>query len=509
MIFEKTSLIVIGSLASNSTFLKEAFGFFDEVYASIEIPSEEMAMLFLAKKPQITLISIDVTVSTRYFSYLERVKASDQKHIIAILFFSDTSALTMQNFLKYEYDFYRIIDRSYLLENQFNACLESLKSLYLQRRETYVMKRYYQYLIDNSIVSQTDPKGKIVFANDAFYKVTGFSKTEVIGNTHKFMRHPVNDTALYASMWQTISNGGVWRDRILNKNKDGTDFWADTLIIPFVDETGSIVQYTSIRRDITHVLEEQRETEKKALLAQYQLEVATTKETFLSLFTHELKTPLNAIINFSHYLYDAKNNQRTIDTSREIYMLQEIHKSGFSMLHHVNTLLDLQKLRSKKIQYSLSVFNIKHVMENIIEDHKLLVHEHNRIIEYFLASGDVYSDEYRFSQIVSNILSNAIKYGDKKILITLRMTDEEMTLSIEDDGKGIQDKKNVFGMFEQDGANITLMQQKGTGIGLYFVKLLCEDLEFNYSIEDSVSLGGTHFRINKLLRKRYAKSTGC
>lgn len=128
--------MVIGSLATNGDFLKEAFGFFDEVYVSSEIPNEEMAGRFLAKKPSIILLSIDANLSTRSFDYLEKVRASDPKIIIAILFFNDTSALSMRSFFRYNYDFYRTIEKNYSTENQFNVCLRSLINLYSQQRDT-------------------------------------------------------------------------------------------------------------------------------------------------------------------------------------------------------------------------------------------------------------------------------------------------------------------------------------------------------------------------------------
>lgn len=505
----KSSLLLIGSLTSNRSFLQEAFGFFDEVYVSNEIPNQEEAALFLAKKPNILVISCDRFVTTKCFTYIEGMRASDPKIMIAIIFLEDVSELHMRNFLKYNYDFYRAIDTKNLLDIQLKECAKTLKELFIQRKEAYMMKRYYQYLIDNSIVTQTDAEGNIVFVNDLFCKTTGFTRQEVMLKNHRFMRHPENDDTLYASMWETISNGGVWRERILNKNKDGSDFWADTLIIPFVDEiSGKILEYTAIRRDVTQILSMQQESQKKALLAEKNIELATAKETFLSLFTHELKTPLNALINFSRYLYTAKQNREIVEESREIHLLSEINKSANVMLNNVTTILDLQKLRSNKLTYTPTLFDVKKTIETVVKQHMSLVQEYNRKIEFSkMTHGYIHSDEYRFSQIISNILSNAIKYGHERIIITLSITDEKMYLCIEDDGKGIRDKQNVFQMFEQDKHSTTLAHQQGTGLGLYFLKLLCEDLGFHYAIEDSLLLGGTCFILTKTLRNSDEKNT--
>ena len=111
------------------------------------------------------------------------------------------------------------------------------------------------------------------------------------------------------------------------------------------------------------------------------------------------------------------------------------------------------------------------------------------------------SDEYRFKQILSNILSNAIKYGTSIVEIFLLVTKESIEIVIQDDGKGIKDKKEVFELYNKSSSAQSSREKKGTGIGLHFVKLLCEGLNFEYVLEDSLSLGGTRFTLRKRLKE--------
>ena len=121
--------------------------------------------------------------------------------------------------------------------------------------EEYVNLHYFTALLKDSIVSKSDLNDTITFINANFTKVTGFTPQEVLGKTHSILRHPDNDPSLYRSLWATVKEGKIWRERLLNRNKDGSDFWAETTIIPLVShETGAVIEYLCIRRDITDFL---------------------------------------------------------------------------------------------------------------------------------------------------------------------------------------------------------------------------------------------------------------
>lgn len=364
--------------------------------------------------------------------------------------------------------------------------------------------QYFDALIHASVVSQSDIYGNITYINDNFTKVTGYTEEEVIGRNHRILKHPANDKAIYSDMWETITQGKVWRERVLNRNKDGSDFWADTTIIPFKDYmTGEIVQYIAVRRDITQILEERREAQEKERKANEQAKISEAKDSFLILFTHELKTPLNTIINFSQYLHKNMHRIEEIPKEKRLHLLDQIYKSASSMLANVTNILDLSRLRNHKINFTYTLFDIYESIHDVIEKHESLALELNKEIVLHSDERSIFisSDEFRFQQIIANVLSNALKYGKKAVDISLLRDQEKIEIIIEDDGEGIKDKQSIFELYAQSNGGLTSMEKKGTGIGLNFVKLLCEELSFQYRIEDSITLGGAKFIITKTIKE--------
>jgi len=353
--------------------------------------------------------------------------------------------------------------------------------------------KYFKILLDNSIVSKSDLDGNITYVNDNFIKALGYSRDECIGSNHNILRHPNTSPTVFKEMWDTIRSGNVYRERVLSKKKDDSDFWSEISIIPLLDDDNkTILEYIAIRRDITDFLYMKRKVHQQKIKEEEQAIIAKAKDDFLILFTHELKTPLNAIINFSQYLL--KNIGKISIKKRERLLVQIINSSK-TMQEDVTQLLELSKLKSNKLKYHISIFSIDKVLNKEITEHISLANEYKVSVINNISNKNLYikSDEYRFSQIIANILSNAIKYTNDKVVIELNDYKKYIKLIIKDNGVGVEDKEKIFDLFEQDDENIHTREKKGTGIGLNFVKLLCKDLEIDYEIEKSQTLGGLKF----------------
>ncbi len=114
------------------------------------------------------------------------------------------------------------------------------------------LKKYLQLINANIITSSTDLTGKIIYTSEAFCKISGYTKEELLGKNHNIVRHPDMPKELYTDMWEHLVNDKVWSGEIKNLKKDGTFYWVKATISPSYDYDGKKTGYTAIRQDITN-----------------------------------------------------------------------------------------------------------------------------------------------------------------------------------------------------------------------------------------------------------------
>lgn len=165
-------------------------------------------------------------------------------------------------------------------------------------------------LDQSSIVAVTDQRGTILFANDKFCEISQYDETELIGKNHSILNSGYHSRQFFKDMWRTIGTGKVWRGEIRNKTKEGTYYWVDTTIVPFLDDDGKPYQYISIRNEIT-----ERKLMEKA--------IAESEEMYRVI--SENSSDLISLIDIDGYfIYSSPSHLQTLQVS-----MQTLESSNF------------------------------------------------------------------------------------------------------------------------------------------------------------------------------------
>ncbi|PLY07256.1 MAG: response regulator receiver protein [Arcobacter sp.] len=151
------------------------------------------------------------------------------------------------------------ITQNELINNYFKDQLSSSN----QNLE-YAMNKTEEYkkaMYKSNIVSIADLNGKITFVNEQFCKISEYSEDELLGNSHSIVRHEDMDNHIFKELWKTIKEGRTWNGIIKNCSKTGRTYWVDTTIVPIKDKNENIIEYMSIRNDLTELFELHKEIE--------------------------------------------------------------------------------------------------------------------------------------------------------------------------------------------------------------------------------------------------------
>jgi PAS domain S-box-containing protein len=144
-----------------------------------------------------------------------------------------------------------------------------------EAEQQQILKRLsdLEFALDQAaIVATTDAQGKIVHVNDRFCEISQYSREELLGKTHQLVNSGYHPRSFFQDLWQTISTGQIWKGEIKNRAKNGSKYWVDTAIVPFVDDDGQPFQYMSIRFEVTErkqaeVALRQSEEQNRAILS--------------------------------------------------------------------------------------------------------------------------------------------------------------------------------------------------------------------------------------------------
>ncbi|SEH98120.1 PAS domain S-box-containing protein [Epilithonimonas hominis] len=334
---------------------------------------------------------------------------------------------------------------------------------------------------DDAIVSKT-LDGIITSWNPAAEKMFGYLQTEAVG---KHISLIIPEDRLNEEDYiigQIKSGKKVDHFETIRKKKDGQLLPISVTVSPVVDKEGRIIGASKIARDISdrHIAQQE-----KAELLERLKELNLRKDEFIALASHELRTPLTSMDAYLQILL------RHIKDEKVLVFLQKALTQSKKINHLISDLLDVSKIEAGKLILRIERFDICKLIQDTIETV-------GQAHEYFIITFDydshstvIEGDHYKLEQVITNLLTNAIRYSgvNKRVNVTLKVGIEHLTISVQDYGMGIKVDHfdDIFSRFYQ----VNQSKAGGLGLGLYLCKQIIDQHNGRIWVESEIDRGST------------------
>ncbi len=353
-------------------------------------------------------------------------------------------------------------------------------------------------LDQHAIVAITDVQGTITYVNEKFCAISQYAKDELIGQNHRILNSGHHPKEFFLHMYHTIAGGKVWHGEIKNRAKDGSFYWVDTTIVPFMSTDGKPRQYVAIRADITERkradeeiqrLNSEMERRNKDLEAQAvelqrardELEVRVNQRTaelaaanqvlersnielqqFAYVASHDLQSPLRSISGFVQLLkseYEGK-----LDEQADDWIRRTVQAIG-QMQTMIRDVLAYSRVESRSRPFAPTAFL------DVFNDAVALLESSIRDARGQVSCGDlpvVMGDRSQLVQLMQNLIGNGLKYHSEeapRVHVSAEHNGDQWTFSVRDNGIGVDPKhhERIFEIFRRLHDQT---QYPGTGIGL-------------------------------------------
>jgi two-component system CheB/CheR fusion protein len=336
-----------------------------------------------------------------------------------------------------------------------------------------------RYALDQAaIVATTDHRGIITYANDKFCEISKYSREELLGQDHRIINSGYHAKPFMRDLWRTIASGQVWRGEIRNRAKDGSFYWVDTTIVPFLDGRGKPRQYLAIRSDITARKTAEAKLREQAALAHL--------GQLAAVVAHEVRNPL-AGLRASLQVLDGRFNEAR-DHQIVAAMIQRID----ALNDKVEDLLFYARPKAPRLQ----AVDVDGLLREVAQSAQLATAGHVARVGTSGGPLSVRADPDMLRSALLNLAMNACQAApDRGVDIQAAADGPLCRITIADRGPGIPPdiRERVFEPF-------FTTRSGGTGLGLAIVKRVLELQDGGVTLKDRNG-GGTIAEITLPLQR--------
>lgn len=351
-----------------------------------------------------------------------------------------------------------------------------------------------KFALDQStIVAITDQRGVITFVNDEFCRISKYPREELLGQDHRIINSGYHTKEFIRDLWTTIAAGHVWKGELRNSAKDGSIYWVDTTIVPFLNSEGKPYQYVAIRHDITQLKLAEAQVLRQTAELQRAAQLSFVGELAAGL-AHEIKNPLAGIQGGVDILIRRRDKN---DPEREALegMRHEVQRID----NTVRALLDRARPRLVSVKAASltdTVGRAVNLARAQLTTAAAVDHRVNLEFEPPADSITISIDPAQIEDAVLNLIINAIEAvdGDGEVKIRIARSeddraeesDDEVFVQVSDNGRGIseEDLSRIFNPF-------FTMRAGGTGLGLPAVRRIARVHGGRVEVTSSLGKGST------------------
>lgn len=358
-----------------------------------------------------------------------------------------------------------------------------LSSLQSKHKETLAELRRYKVLVENVqdyAIFFMDKDGFIKTWNKGAQNNKGYTKAEIVGKHFSIFYPQIDkDSNKPGKELEIAVRYGRVEDEGWRVRKDGSMFWANVVITALYDINEQLIGFAKVTRNLTERKKQEdilRDANAELARRQHELQLLnSSKDEFISLASHQLRTPATAVKQLLGIIMEGMAGELT---EHQLDLIRKAYESNERQLGIVNSLLSVAQIDSNKVVLRKAWKNLYTLLDEVIDEQSesIVAKRQSVTINQLEEPIDVYVDTQYLGMAIGNIIDNASKYTheDGKIEVSIKRSDEiddMVTISIEDNGVGVS-KDNIDKLFEKFKriSNEFSDVSSGSGLGLYWVE---------------------------------------